>query len=100
LGVCYVFLGGVDEAIDLLRKARSANPRLYYIHLYLAGALGFRGDLDEARAVLAEGIKLRPDVNSLAAWPTARPWITNPPYWTLLEKTFNVGLRRAGFPEE
>jgi hypothetical protein len=28
------------------------------------------------------------------------PWITNPPYWALREKTVNVGLRRAGFPDE
>jgi hypothetical protein len=27
-------------------------------------------------------------------------WIANPPYWPLLDKTFNVGLRKAGFPEE
>jgi TolB-like protein/DNA-binding winged helix-turn-helix (wHTH) protein/Flp pilus assembly protein TadD len=100
LGICYFFLGRLDEAIDLLMKARAANPRLYYVHLYLAGALGFRGDLDEARAVLAEGIKLKPQVNSLAAWRAYRPWLTNPSYWTLLEETFNVGLRRAGFPEE
>jgi len=30
----------------------------------------------------------------------ATPWITYPPYWALREKTVNVGLRRAGFPEE
>jgi hypothetical protein len=28
------------------------------------------------------------------------PWITNPPYWALREKTLNVGLRGAGFPDE
>src|SRR5215469_14583807 len=100
LGVCYLFLGRVDEAIDILKKARAGNPRLYYVHLYLAGALGFRGDFDDARAVLTEAVKLKPMVNSLAAWRADRPWITNPPYWALLEKTFNVGLRRAGFPEE
>jgi len=32
----------------------------------LAAALGLRGDLDEARAALAEGVKLRPELNSLA----------------------------------
>jgi hypothetical protein len=29
-----------------------------------------------------------------------QPWITNPEYRALREKTLNVGLRRAGFPEE
>jgi hypothetical protein len=28
------------------------------------------------------------------------PWVANPPYWALQEKSLNVGLRRAGFPEE
>jgi adenylate cyclase len=52
--VCHLFLGNVDEAIDLFRKARAENPGLWYTHLWLAGALGFRGDLDEARAEAAE----------------------------------------------
>jgi len=26
--------------------------------------------------------------------------LANPPYWALQEKTLNVGLRRAGFPDE
>src|SRR5262249_28312623 len=100
LGRCHLFRGSVDQAITLLRQARATNPRTYYIHLYLAGALGLRGDLDEARAALAEGIKLKPDANSLAGWRACQPWITNPPHWTLLEKTFNLGLRRIGFPDQ
>jgi adenylate cyclase len=100
LGLCHLYLGRVDEAIHLLRKARAGNPRFWFAHLYLAGALGFRGDLDEARVALAEAIKLKPEVNSLARFGAQYPWITNPPYWALLEKTVNLGLRRAGFPEE
>jgi len=42
LGVCHLLLGHLDDAIDLLRKARSANRRLWFVHLWLAGALGFR----------------------------------------------------------
>jgi adenylate cyclase len=30
----------------------------------------------------------------------ATPWITNPQHWALRDKTLNVGLRRAGFPDE
>jgi tetratricopeptide (TPR) repeat protein len=100
LGICYFFLGSVDQAVDLLRRARAANPRAYYVHLVLSGALGFRGDLDEARAAIAEGIALKPDVNSLARWRAAQPWITNPQHWALRDKTLNFGLRRAGFPDE
>ena len=100
LGQCHLLLGHLDQAIELLRKARAANPRSFGIHLSLAGALSLRGDLDGARAEIAESIKLKPEVNSLAAWRSYIPQITNPPYWALREKTVNVGLRRAGFLEE
>jgi TolB-like protein/Tfp pilus assembly protein PilF len=100
LGACHLLLGHVNQALDLLRKARAANPRLYYTHFWLAGALGLWGDLDEAKTVLAEGIKLKPEVNSLARLRSYMPWITNPQHWALRDKTLNVGLRRAGFPDE
>jgi TolB-like protein/Flp pilus assembly protein TadD len=100
LGLCHLLLDHVDEGIDLLRKARSANPQFYYVHFALAAAFGLKGDLDEARAALAEGIKLRPEVNSLAAWRAHRPWETNPQFTALGDKTIYAGLRRAGFPEE
>jgi adenylate cyclase len=99
-GACHLFLGHVDQAIDLFRKARAANPRVFYLHLWLAGALGLKGQLDEARSALGEAIKLKPEVNSLAQWRANQPYIATPPYWALRETTLNVGLRRAGFPDE
>jgi TolB-like protein/class 3 adenylate cyclase/cytochrome c-type biogenesis protein CcmH/NrfG len=95
-----VLLDHVDEAIDVFRKAIAANPQLWSLHLYLAGALGLRGDLDEARAELSESLRLKPDINSFAAQRAAFPFVTNPDYLALAEKTINLGLRRAGFPEE
>jgi len=100
LGTCHLLLGHVDQAVDLLRKSRAVNPQRYFIHLYLAGALGYRGDLDEARTVLAEVIKLKPEVSSLARWRAYSPGITNPQHWALCEKTLNVGLRSIGFPDK
>jgi adenylate cyclase len=100
LGSCYLLLGHLDQAIEFLRQARTAKPRDSGIHRGLAAALALRGDLDEAKAELAEAIKLDPKVNSLAALSASAPWITNPPLWALREKTVNVGLRRAGFPDE
>jgi tetratricopeptide (TPR) repeat protein len=97
-GACHLFLGHVDQAIDLFRKARAANPRVFYLHLWLAGALGLKGQLDEARSALGEAVKLKPEVNSLAQWRASQPYIATPPYWALRETTLNVGLRRAGFP--
>jgi len=99
LGRCHLFMGHVDQAIDLLRKARATSPRYYFIHLNLAAALGLRGDLDEARAALAEGVKLRPGLNSLARL-RATVVSNNVEYLRLREKTTEVGLRKAGMPEE
>jgi tetratricopeptide (TPR) repeat protein len=99
LGYSHLLLDQVDEAVDLLRKARAANPRFWFIPLALASGLGLRGDLDEAKAVLAEAMKLKPDINSLARWRDENP-IGNRDYWALWEKTAAVGLRRVGFPDE
>jgi adenylate cyclase len=90
----------VDEAVELLRKARAANPRIYVFHLHLIAALGLKGDLEEARAALAEAIKLKPEINSLARWRAYRPDLNNAPYRVLAEKTVDAGLRKAGMPEE
>jgi len=100
LGECHLLLDHVDQAIDLMRKARAANPQLWFIHLYLAGALGLRGDLDEARAALSESLRLKPDISSFARLSAAVPANANPDYQKLAEKTVNLGLRRAGFPDE
>jgi tetratricopeptide (TPR) repeat protein len=100
LGMCHFLLGHVEQAIDLYTKARAKNPRSWFIHLSLAGALGFRGDLDDAKPALAEAIKLRPELNSLARLRASRSWTSNPQYAALAEKTLHAGLRRAGLPDE
>jgi tetratricopeptide (TPR) repeat protein len=61
----HLLLGHVEQAVELARKACAGNPRLYFTHMCLAAALGLEGSLDEARAALAEAIKLRPEFDSL-----------------------------------
>jgi TolB-like protein/DNA-binding winged helix-turn-helix (wHTH) protein/Tfp pilus assembly protein PilF len=100
LGSCHLLLGHVDKAADLLRRARVENPRVYFFQIYLAGALGLRGDIDEARAALTEAIRLKPEVNSLVRWRAAQPWIDNPAFAALRANTIDVGLRRAGMPND
>jgi tetratricopeptide (TPR) repeat protein len=97
--MCHLLLGRVDEAIDLLRKARAENPRFWFIHFWLAGALGLNGDLDEARTALAESLRLKPEMNSVARC-RAVPGKENPRFLALMEKTVYAGLRLAGMPEE
>ena len=103
LGYCHLVSSHVDEAIDLFIKARTANPRIWNFPFALAGALGLKGDLDGGKAALAESLKLKPEVNSLAQWYAFLPWTSKdnaPQFWALQDKTLNEGLRRIGFPEQ
>jgi adenylate cyclase len=100
LGSADLVSGRVDNAVSLLSKARAANPRLYFIHLWLAGSLALKGDLDAARSAVAESVKLRPEINSVASWRAENLFYTNPQFTALAEKTLYAGLRQAGFPDE
>src|SRR4029077_2377462 len=78
------------------------HPKIFWYRLVLAGALGINGDIDEARSTIAESLKLKPTVNSIAAW---RDWLVSvrlehPQFLALMDKTVGAGLRRAGFPAE
>jgi tetratricopeptide (TPR) repeat protein len=100
LGTCQLLSGQVDKAIDLLQTARNENPRLWVPFFYLAGAYGLHGNFQAARSALAESIRLKPAINSLARMRAENAWLNNPQYWALQEKTLNVGLRRAGLPDQ
>jgi tetratricopeptide (TPR) repeat protein len=101
LGTCHLLLGHTDEAIDLLRKGRAADPQRAFTHLYLAAALGLRGDVDEARTSLAEALRLDPKYGSIAQVRADLSRLPgNPQYVALREKTTFAGLRRAGMPDE
>jgi adenylate cyclase len=99
LGICRLFLGDVEKGVDLLRKAVAAKPELFFTHLWLAGALGVAGRIDEAKAEIVRSIKINPIFNSLAKIRALRPY-GNSEYWALFDKTLGAGLRRAGFPEK
>jgi TolB-like protein/Tfp pilus assembly protein PilF len=99
-GLAHMLLGRADEAINIFRRALAENPGLWVMHFGLAGALGLKGDLDEARSELAEGLRQKPEYDTLKKYVDAYPSSRNPKGWALREKTFNVGLRNAGLPEE
>jgi TolB-like protein/Flp pilus assembly protein TadD len=98
LSQAHLLLGNENPAIEFARKACASNPRLYFTHMLLAAALGLKGDRVEAKAALAEGVKIKPGFNSLArlreycAWGNAR-------FLALREGTIYLGLRRAGMPD-
>ena len=99
LGACQLLLGHADPAAELLLRARAENNRVHFFHLYLAGALGLRGDIAGARAALADAMRLKPEVNSLAQWNSVQPWIGNSALAALRDQTLDRGLRDAGMPD-
>jgi TolB-like protein/Tfp pilus assembly protein PilF len=99
LGWCYLLSNNVDQAVDWLVKARAANPRIWWLHYALAGALGLKGDLDGAKSSLADLQKIKPEVNSIANFYVYLPFTTYPTFRAQIEKTIHEGLRHVGFPE-
>jgi peptide/nickel transport system substrate-binding protein len=100
LGTCQLLSGRVDQAIDQLQTASAADHWLWVPYFYLAAAYGLRGDLDKAKSALTESIRLKPAIRSLARMRAENRWLTDPRYQALQVKTLNVGLRRAGFPDQ
>lgn len=51
-----------DKALEELKKAREASPRLPFLHYYLAMVYKMRGELDQASGELLRDIAIEPDV--------------------------------------
>jgi adenylate cyclase len=101
LGLANLLLRDTDQAIDFFYRALAANPRFAPTPLFLAAALGLKGDIDGAKASLAEGLKLRPEPRSIKQFQSSAPWQAgSPKYCELREKTVIAGWRLAGMPEE
>jgi adenylate cyclase len=94
----HLLLGDIKPSIAFARKARAGQPGFYLPHLLMAAALALHDELDEATAALAEGIRVRPQFNSLARLRAYTTW-GSPQYWALRESTVDRGLRHAGMPD-
>jgi adenylate cyclase len=109
IGVLYLQIGRVhllesrtEEAIVWLEKARSANAAHPLIREHLAAAYGLKGESERAAAELAEARKLSGNpkaYSSIAGMRAGRNFMA-PNVRALYEATFDVGLRKAGVPEE
>ena len=75
LSWCQLVSNNPAEAVELFIKSRTGNPRVWTTAYGLAGALALKGDLAGAKAALADSLKLRPEVNSLAQWYA---WLPGP----------------------
>jgi adenylate cyclase len=101
IGEATLLQSRIDEAIEWFERARSANPALSFVHLYLASAYALKGETEHAVAELTEARRLRGEGSySSIARMRAGPLAAAPKIRALVETTYFAGLRKAGAPEE
>ena len=98
LGVVHLLQGHTDRALVWLEKAKGENPRLAFVHAYLAAGYALEGDTERARTELTEAQRLSKGYSSLANVEKSI-WYDEPKIRALAEATYFPGLRRAGMPE-
>jgi adenylate cyclase len=98
MGVIYLLQSHVHEAIAALEKANSENSQLAFVHAYLAAGYALKGDIERARAELAEAQELSKTYSSLASVKKST-WYDDPKIRALAEANYFPALRRAGLPE-
>ena len=94
-GLVFFFNGENDRAIATLERARADAPGAVNILVALAAAYARAGRISDARAAVAEGIKVPPNNSSLAAIRIEWAHFRNAKDLTFLVDA----LREAGLPE-
>jgi adenylate cyclase len=82
-------LGHFDTAIDEANNAIDAGYRVFYSYLNLAATHALKGDIGQAKAPLAEALRLNPKLS--VKWLLGRKPVLQPAF---------EALRKAGLPEE
>jgi tetratricopeptide (TPR) repeat protein len=82
-------LGRFDEALEDVKKAVDGGYRNIYSYMNLAAAHAFKGEMDAAKAAMAEARHLKPDLSL--------NWVMK--HKPVLQFAFDQ-LRKAGLPEE
>jgi TolB-like protein/class 3 adenylate cyclase len=101
IGFVHLLQSRTDQAIAWLEKGRSARLGANPPHWFLAAAYGFKGELELARAELAEAMKLTgSDRYSSVARTRANGDLYTPALRDRWETTYIPGIRAAGLPEE
>ena len=99
IGVIQLLGSHTEEAIASLEKAKNGNPRVLFVHAYLAAAYALTGRTQRARVELAAAQASGSLYSSLES-VTKSPWYNNPKIRALAEATYFEGLHKAGLPEE
>ncbi len=95
LGQAYYLMEQNEQAIAILRRAVARNPDKDAWHRHLAILYVEAGREEEARAAMAESLRVRPK-DSLEVVKRRCLYIQDP----VVLKRFFDGLRKAGYPEK
>jgi cytochrome c-type biogenesis protein CcmH/NrfG len=87
-----------DGAIEMLHKAIALNPNFSFSNLYLIAAYAMQDRVDEAKAALADYMRLGTATTNTIALARASALSIHPDYLTQRERLYE-GLRKAGMPE-
>ena len=68
-GMANVLMGRDEEALPWLQRSIAITPASGRSHLMLAAAYQRLGRFEEAKAAIAEGLRLRPGTNRQSVWP-------------------------------
>ncbi|MGY8661072.1 winged helix-turn-helix domain-containing protein [Bradyrhizobium sp. UFLA05-109] len=68
-GLANLAMGRDEEALPWLQRSIAITPATGRSHLLLAAAYQRSGRFEEARAAIAEGLRLRPGTTRLSVWP-------------------------------
>jgi TolB-like protein/DNA-binding winged helix-turn-helix (wHTH) protein/cytochrome c-type biogenesis protein CcmH/NrfG len=96
MGAVCLHLRRDGEAVDWLHRSVALAPTDAFARLFLASALALSGREDDARAQLAELLRLRPDF-TLSRFKAVEP--SDLPAFRAQRERIYEGLRRAGVPE-
>jgi TolB-like protein/class 3 adenylate cyclase/Tfp pilus assembly protein PilF len=98
IGVMELLQGHTDTALLRLEKARSENPRLPFVHAYLAAAYARKGDTERAAEELGQAQRVSRSYANLATVKKSI-WYDNAKIRALAEVNYFPALRLAGVPE-
>jgi adenylate cyclase len=85
-------LGHFDAAIEESSKAIDIGSKAWFTYLCLATAHGLKGDIEDAKAPLAEARRLNPKLSV--------KWMTGTKLFPNYTQAWYDALRKAGIPEE
>lgn len=96
VGLAKLHLDADAEAVVWLRRCLKANPNYPLAHFYLAAALSFLGESDEARTAAKAGLALDPafTIRRFKVFP-----ITGDANFRVASRRVIQGMRVTGIPE-